>query len=364
MPEQKETVGVGLIGAGRMGSIRAHLAATSPLVDFFAVSDIDPAKAAVVAEQTGAAFHTDDNLAVINHPDVQAVIVSTPEGEHTDAVCAALEAGKSVLVEKPIALSLVDADRILETWGRSRGHLYVGYNQRIRRRYVSVKEQIDSGRLGRVISGRLHHYVSRAVYRQIYQRSPHASPITDGLTYMADMALWFLAPRKPVRVYAQAGGDVFADHPQGIGDYGWAVVTFDDGTSFSLGMVAIMPERWPAYVGTIGIDLFGTEGALAMDDAHKDVMLVMDDAMPSPYAADSSVEVAFLGTQMPGDWALGDFFGPMREETRLFLERVIGGEEIPLCDGATGRAVLELTLAIEQSAIEGGTVVELPLASA
>ena len=361
MPNQSEPIGIGLIGAGRMGSIRAHLAANSPLVDFFAVADIDPAKAAAVADKTDAAFHTDDNMAVIQHPSVNAIIVSTPEGEHTDAICAALEAGKSVLVEKPIALSLVDADRILETWGRSEADLFIGYTQRLRRRYLSVKEQIDAGRLGRVISGRLHHYVSRAVYRQIYKRSPHASPITDGLTYMADMALWFLAPRKPVRVYAQGGGHVFPDHPKGLGDYGWAIVTFDDGTSFSLGMVASMPERWPAYVGTIGIDLFGTDGAIAIEDGHKDVMMVTDEPTPSPYAADSSVEVAFLGSQMPGDWALGDFYGPMRDETRLFLERITTGKEVPLCDGLTGRDVLELTLAIEKSAAEGGVIVDLPL---
>ncbi len=361
MPDQPQSIGIGVIGAGRMGSIRAHLAANNPLVDFFAVSDIDPAKAEAVAGKTNAAFHTDDNMAVIQHPRVGAVIVSTPEGQHTDAICAALEAGKSVLVEKPIALSLVDADRILETWGRSDADLFVGYTQRLRRRYLSVKEQIDAGRLGRVISGRLHHYVSRAVYRQIYKRSPHASPITDGLTYMADMALWFLAPRKPVRVYAQGGGHVFPDHPKGLGDYGWAIVTFDDGASFSLGMVASMPERWPAYVGTIGIDLFGTEGAIAIEDGHKDVMMVTDKPTPSPYAADSSVEVAFLGSQMPGDWALGDFYGPMRDETRLFLERVTSGKAVPLCDGLTGRDVLELTIAIEKSAAAGGLVIDLPL---
>jgi predicted dehydrogenase len=71
--------------------------------------------------------------------------------------------------------------------------------------------------------------------------------------------------------------------------------------------------------------------------------------------------VAFLGSQMPGDWALGDFYGPMREETRLFLEHVTTGRNVPLCDGETGRAVLELTLAMEKSAKEGGSVIELPL---
>ena len=111
---QKREVGVGLIGAGKIGSLRAHLAATSPVVNFFAVADVDPERARAVAQQNEAALHTSDNREVIEHPQVDALIVSTPEGEHAEAICMALEAGKPVLVEKPIALTLPDADRILE----------------------------------------------------------------------------------------------------------------------------------------------------------------------------------------------------------------------------------------------------------
>jgi predicted dehydrogenase len=361
MAERKTEIGVGLIGAGRMGSIRAHLASQNPAVNFLAIADADGSKASALADKTEASLHTDDNLAVIHHPQVDVVIVSTPEGEHTDAICEALALGKDVLVEKPLALSLVDADRILETLGQSSGELFVGYTQRLRRRFLSVREQISQGRLGEVVSARLVQHASRAIFRQIYQRAPHASPITDGLTYMADMALWFLEPRKPVKVYAQAAGVVFPDQPDGLGDYGWAIVTFDDGAAVNLGVTGILPEKWPAYVSTIQVDIFGTEGALAIDDGHKDVMLVSDKPIPSPYAPDSSVHTAFLGSQMPGDWALGDFYGPMREETRLFIDRVTTGRDVPLCDAERGREVLELTLAIEKSAIEGGSVVELPL---
>ncbi len=361
MAERKPVIGIGLIGAGRMGSIRAHLSSTSPTVNYLAISDIDIAKAEALAQQTEAAYFTDDNKAVIENPNVDALIVSTPEGEHTDSICRALELGKPVLVEKPISLSLDDADRILEARAKSGTDLYIGYTQRMRRRFLSIKEHIDAGRLGEVMSARMTIYAARSVARQVYQRSTHASPITDALTYMADMALWFFAPRKPVRVYAQGGSEVFPDHPAGLGDYGWAIVTFDDGAAVSLGSSWILPEKWPAYVASIGMEIFGRDGSIAVDDSHKEVMLVTNKALPSPYAPDSSVEVAFLGSQMPGDWALGDFSGPMREETRLFLERVTTGREIPLCDGETGRAVLELTLAMDKSAQEGGIVIDLPL---
>jgi predicted dehydrogenase len=361
MAERKPVIGIGLIGAGRMGSIRAHLSSTSPAVNYLAISDIDSAKAEALAQQCEAAYFTDDNRAVIENPNVDALIVSTPEGEHTDSVCRALELGKPVLVEKPISLSLDDADRILESRAKSGADLYIGYTQRMRRRFLSIKEHIDAGRLGEVMSARLTIYSSRAVTRQIHARTPHSTPFTNELTYMADMALWFFAPRKPVRVYAQGGSEVFSEHPAGLGDYGWAIVTFEDGAAVNLGSSCILPERWPAYVASIGMEIFGSEGAVSVDDSHKEVMMVTNEAIPSPYAPDSSVEVAFLGSAMPGDWAMGDFYGPMRDETRLFLERVTTGREIPLCGGESGRAVLELAMAMEKSAKEGGSLVELPL---
>src|SRR3979409_2796125 len=109
MKQSNTNIGIAVVGAGRMGTLRARLAAKHPAVRFLAISDRDPARARALAEQAGADFHSGSNQEVIGHPDVSAVIVSTPEQEHTAAVCAALERGLPVLVEKPIALSLKDA---------------------------------------------------------------------------------------------------------------------------------------------------------------------------------------------------------------------------------------------------------------
>ncbi|OGL67433.1 MAG: hypothetical protein A3J27_14020 [Candidatus Tectomicrobia bacterium RIFCSPLOWO2_12_FULL_69_37] len=360
MPIGKERIGVGVIGSGRIGSLRAHLAAGSPRVNFLAVSDIDPARARAVAQQAEAAFYSADNRAVIEHPEVDAVIVATPEGDHTEAVCLALALGKPVLVEKPIALTLADADRILAAQARSGADLFVGYTQRLRRRFLSVKEHIEAGRLGEVMAARLNIYHSRSDARQMRARAGGTTPFTNSLTYMADLALWFFAPRRPVRVYAVGGGEVFPDTPGGLGDHGWAIVTFEDGAAASLGASWILPAKWPAYVASMGMDLFGSEGAIAIDDGHKDVVLAVDEGLSLP-GAPEPLEVAFLGSAMPGDWAMGDFYGPMREESRLFIERAATGRAVPLCTGAEGRTVLELTVAMEKSARGGGEVVPLPL---
>ena len=79
-------------------------------MSFLAISDKDPARAKALAEQAGADFHTGSNEEIIAHPDVTAVIVSTPEQEHTAPILQALKLGKPVLVEKPIGFSLSEAD--------------------------------------------------------------------------------------------------------------------------------------------------------------------------------------------------------------------------------------------------------------
>src|SRR4051812_49920269 len=110
--KRTNNIGIAVVGAGRIGTLRARLAAKHPAVRFLAISDRDPARARVLAEQAGADVHSGNNDEMISHPDVTAVIVSTPEQEHTLPILTALKLGKPVLVEKPIGFSLRDADRI------------------------------------------------------------------------------------------------------------------------------------------------------------------------------------------------------------------------------------------------------------
>src|SRR5437588_9898688 len=150
---KRSNLGIAVVGAGRIGTLRARLAAKHPAVRFLAVSDRDPALARALAEAAGADFHSDSNDEVISHENVDAVIVSTPEGEHAAPVCKALALGKRVLVEKPIALSLADADQILAALSHSNGDLRVGYSRRYKECFLRAKEQLRHGRLGTIVGG-------------------------------------------------------------------------------------------------------------------------------------------------------------------------------------------------------------------
>src|SRR5262245_60307659 len=160
--QERTKLGVAVIGAGRIGTLRARLAAKHPSVGFMAIADLDPERARALAEQTGADIHTGDNYHAIERPEVNAVFVSTPESLHTAPVRRALELGKPVLCEKPIGLSLKDADEILETLRATGGKLRIGYSRRYKECFLRAKEQMVQGRLGQVVGGRARAHNSHA----------------------------------------------------------------------------------------------------------------------------------------------------------------------------------------------------------
>src|SRR5688572_3421806 len=151
MAYDSKPLGLAVIGSGRIGTLRARLASTHPAVRFMAVADRSEAAAAKLAKTVGAHVHGTDNNAIIEHPEVDTVIVSTSEGEHVEPMIRAIELGKRVLVEKPIALTLADADRpvkAIEKWGAD---VRVGYSRRYKDRYLIAKDQIVQGRLGTLV---------------------------------------------------------------------------------------------------------------------------------------------------------------------------------------------------------------------
>src|SRR5581483_6447131 len=99
---KQSNIGIAVIGAGRIGTLRSRIAAKHPSVSYLAIADKDPARAKALAEIAGANRCSGNNDEIIDDPNVTAVFVSTPEQEHTKPILRALKAGKPVLCEKPI----------------------------------------------------------------------------------------------------------------------------------------------------------------------------------------------------------------------------------------------------------------------
>ncbi len=358
---ERKQLGIAVVGAGRIGSLRARLAAGHPAVNFIAISDADPARARDLAKEVGAQFHSGDNLAAISRPEVNAVVVATSEGEHLQPVMQALERGKAVLVEKPIALTLTEADRIVAEAEKRKASLRVGYSRRYKDRYLIAKEQVAQGRVGKIVGASARVFNSRSQAFAMLERNPGATPVVDALTYYVDLVNWLLEGTQVTEVFARGQKGVLKAAGHDADDVNWAILTYSDGAIVNLGVSYALPEKYPALGHAARVEVLGTEGVMILDDDHTDQLMYSEKGVPHVYLPDHSVNMVFLQSGTPGDWALGEFWGPIASETRAWLDHLALGKPCALATPREARRTLEVTLAIEQSA-KSRKPVALPLA--
>lgn len=357
---QRRDLGIAIVGAGRIGALRAQLAAAHPAVRFIAIADVDAARARDLAQKVGAAFHSGENLQAISRPEVDAVVVATSEGEHTTPVLQALEHGKAVLVEKPIALDLAGADRIVAEAARRKADLRVGYSRRYKERYLIAKEQVLQGRVGRIVGAAARVFNSRAQALAMLRRNPGATPVVDALTYYVDLVNWLLEGTQVCEVFARGQTGVLKAAGHDTPDVCWAILTYGDGAVVNLGVSYALPEKYPALGHAARVEVLGTDGVMILDDDHTDQLMYTDKGMPHVYLPDHAVNMVFLQSGTPGDWALGELWGPLANETRAWLDHLALGKPCALATAPEARHTLEVTLAIEHSAASGEPVA-LPL---
>ena len=144
------SVRVGLIGAGIMGADHARIIAEDlPDADLRVVCDADKNRARKVGETNGAADIVTDPMALIARADIDAVLVASPDDTHADLTLAAIEAGKPVLCEKPLAPTSADCLRVITAEVKTGKQLVqTGFMRRFDPSYVDMKAALDSGVLG------------------------------------------------------------------------------------------------------------------------------------------------------------------------------------------------------------------------
>lgn len=354
----RTSLGVAVVGCGRMGTHRARLSSLHPAVRFLAVADVDGAKARTLGESAGAQFVSSDPVAAIEHPDVNCVIVSSSEDQHVKPALAAIAAGKDVLIEKPIATTREDAEAIIAAAEDAGVSLRVGYSQRFRRNTFLSKRYIDDGRLGRIVGGTARVLNSRAQAFAIMERSPHVSIVVDILTYWVDIVGWFMGDNPPVQVYAAGTGDILRGKagPQGPDDLTNAVVTYRDGAVFGFSVCYTLPSEFPTMGQGPRIEVIGTDGVVLIDDDNRQSMIYSDHGIGHAYVPGHEVKMGYLGTTTSGDWALGTMFGPIADETRSWLDHLSTGSDTHLALPAEALRALDVTLAMEESSRTGQPV--------
>lgn len=338
------SVNVGIIGTGWCGGIRAEACAKSPFVDALHIAEIKEARLKEVAELTKPVTATTDYRTLLKDETIDAVMISTtPEPTHYPIAKESMLAGKHVFLEKPIALELREADELIALARSKNLRFTIGYSQRFNPKFAYVKRSIDNGTIGQPVSALVSRHITRNLGKKIGGRVK-LSPAAMEATHDIDFVLWCLEPRKPIRVYAQEVRKIMG--PQyNVPDCVWMIVTMDDGTVFTIGAGWVLPPAYPNFSST-WIEMVGTEGAIMVDDTHRDVSV-------------STMQrgIEFPISTMPGESVGHVFAGPMEAETIHFLECVALGRQ-PLVTPQQARLVMQVYQAADLSA-EAGRPVDL-----
>jgi predicted dehydrogenase len=342
-------IGVGIIGTGWCGGIRAETVAKSPLVKFMDVAENRPERLAEITKLTKPRNATADYKDLLKQDDLDAIIISaTPEITHFPMARDALKAGKHVFMEKPIAIELNEADELIALANRNKLKFTIGYSQRFNPKFAYVRKAIQDGTIGQPVSAMVSRHITRGLGTKISGRGK-LSPAAMECTHDLDFVLWCLAPAKPARVYSQLNYGVMKKLNNGadIGDTQWITVTMDSGLSFVVGGGWSLPMGYPNF-STTWIEMVGTDGALLVDDSHRDVILnTVGKGMQLPMST------------MPGESVDHVFAGPMAAETIHFIEAVALDREV-MVTPEHARMVMEVYMAADLSA-ETNQVVNLPM---
>jgi myo-inositol 2-dehydrogenase / D-chiro-inositol 1-dehydrogenase len=352
MRHDAKKIGLGIIGAGRVGLFRGGVANKHPSVGWIGIAEKNHNRASHVAEAIGADFKTADYKELLARPEINAVIIATDEHLHVNPVLDAIERGLPMMIEKPLATKLDDSARVLAVIEKSGVDAVVGYTQRFRRRWLAAKEKVRTNALGDVTMVTSRAFMNRLVAIDNYKRSdaPETiSPMVISGTHALDIVMWYLEAKTPVEVYARSIDKVLGPLYKGI-DATAGMIMFSDGTIYHLNISWALPVTWPGAVYSLEVGITGTHGVLTIDDTHRDIVLAVSAAQSEGYAPDGSRLVDFLGSYPPGDMALGELRGPMREETEQWLNRIALGLKTQHATAREAHNRLMLTKALDKSA--------------
>jgi predicted dehydrogenase len=356
----KKELGLAIVGCGVVGRMRATLAKDFPGIGWIGLSDMNEAVGQKLKDDIGANFFTNNFHELIARPEVDAVIIATSTWAHVEPTLAAVKQGHMLFIEKPLATDAHQSAEVLAAIEAAGVDAVVGYTQRFRRRFLVVKERIQSGQIGEFNCAVVRAFMNRMAptgEMRLTQDRRHLTPMVVSGTHSLDMAFWLMGDAgKPVSIFARSTQNVMME--LGTKDATFGVFTMENGSMFSMNICWALPKEWPGAVYGLEIGIVGTEGVIDIEDTHRDVILATENAQGPAYNPDGlTIEVErnvdFLTSFPPGDMHDGELWGPMREETQSWFNRIYNGKKTPHATAAEGHRNLMLTMAMDLSAKQG-----------
>ena len=332
----------GLVGAGEIGRVRADALRRSPSCRLTAVADPVPERAREAARASAASIYTDCRQ-LLDQPDLDAVVVSTPPDIHEEVAMAALERGSHVLCEKPLAPTLDACRRLLRTARQAGLTLATGFNQRYFPAIKFVKHTVQSGEIGELSFVRTFTgHTGLSEFREPWMQEParvRGGAFMDNGLHLIALIDHILGEVR--EVYGLAGDRVW--RLGSVEDNGFALMRN------RVGVVASLHASWTEWTGhRFFIEAYGDRGMVRASYASmffKAIYLTKPGVVRRrrfnfyPSVALREVLRGWKSTVLVA----------FEEELRDFV-RLVGGETVALADGVAGCRAVGIVHALYESA--------------
>lgn len=325
------TVGIGIVGAGLMGSRRAKSAARDPRCELRVVADLQKARAQLLAGELGCRYVTDWRE-IVTDPSVDAVVVSTVNSSLAPITIGALAEGKHVLCEKPLGRNLCEATDMVTAADRNGRMLKVGFTLRFHPAIRQAKAICERGDLGPLFFIRaVYGHGGRPGYTQEWRGSREQSgggELLDQGVHLLDLSRWFLGD------FTQVSGS--------MARWFWEMGDVEDNAFMQLstagGQIASLHASWTQWRNRFLFEVFGRDGFATVDGlggSYGPETLIIGRRRPDS-GPPSEETIRFDGPDpsWDDDWA-------------DFIEAIVGRRR-PAVSGEDGLAVMRIVDALYQ----------------
>jgi UDP-N-acetyl-2-amino-2-deoxyglucuronate dehydrogenase len=342
----KHPIGFAIVGAGMVAHYHAEAIAQTPGAKLVAICRADPARAAEAEAHYSVPCEA-SYAALLARPDVEVVCICTPSGLHAEQTLAAAQAGKHVLVEKPMALTLADADAMIHACHQSGLLLGVALQRRTDPGFAAAQSAVATGALGRLTLGcvtvpylRTQDYYESAAWRGTWKLDGGGALMNQGI-HLLDLLLWYLGDVTEV----QAQMTTLA-HSIEVEDCISASVRFTNG---ALGSVVATTAAAPGYPHRV--EVYGQRGGMQIEGEQ----IVRWESESMPHIPGVTLATPGITTSGAGSSPRGI---SQEGHRRLIGDMVaaIQGKRQPVVPGEEGRRSLALALAIYKAAKTGQRV--------
>lgn len=331
----------GVIGLGTFG--QWHVRAYSELENakLVAVADVDQEKARTLSQRYGVEAYDDYQL-LLQRDDIDAVSVVLPDHLHKQACVAAAQAGKHILVEKPLATSVADAEVILQAVEDGGVRLMVDFANRWNPPFLHARQAIASGELGEPLYMYLKLNDTLAVPTQMLRWSAHSSAAWFLGSHCVDLVRWLLADEVG-QLRAISRSRILQARGIDTADFYQVVLEFSSGAVVNLENSWVLPTANPT-VFEFSADIVGSQGRVTIDTAQHGCMRKITNTLEYPDV--------LMFNEVDGKLA-GFGMRPIAH----FLACLQNGQQFEVTPADALEAV-RLVEAIEQSAAAGGKVIK------